>query len=312
MIDLHFLDEAKQRIAPFIRHTPLVEVHPVKKSFTEAQIFLKLESMQIGGSFKVRGAVNKLKTLEAGQIGRGIVTASGGNHGIAVAYAGWIAQCPATVFISNNVPPNKIRQLESWGAIIVRAGNVWDDANRAALEYAEKENLAYIHPFADPFVIAGQGTIALEVLQQMPDLDMIVVAIGGGGLISGISLAAKALNPNITVIGVEPIGAPTLYASCKAGRLTELEEVNTAANTLAPRNTAQINLDIIRKYVDDIVLVTDEEMLEGARWLWREMGVAAELSGSAAFAALLSGRITVSKGQKVCAIVCSSGTDGLS
>jgi threonine dehydratase len=169
-----------------------------------------------------------------------------------------------------------------------------------------------VHPFADPAVIAGQGTIGLEILEDLPEVDALLVAIGGGGLISGVSLAVKATHPNTKIIGVEPVGAPTLYESLRSGRVVELPEIRTAANTLAPRMSAAINLEIIQRNVDEIVLVTDEEMQESARWLWFEMGVAAELSGAAAVAALLAGKVHFLPAQKVCAIICGTGSDGIS
>ncbi len=310
-VDLNDINAAQARIAEYVRHTPLVEAKPVKRPTAVNTLYLKLENMQISGSFKARGAVNKMASLTPEQIERGIVAASGGNHGLGVAYAGWLANSPVTIYLSSNTPEIKAKKLESWGATVVYEGEVWDDANRAAMAMAEREGLVYFHPFADPLVIAGQGTVGLEILADQPEIDILLVAIGGGGLISGISLAVAALNPAIKVIGVEPTGAPTLYESLRAKHLVELKDIHTAANTLAPRLSAQINLDIIRQYVEEIVLVTDEEMRHAARWLWREMGVAAELSGSAALAALLSDKVKVHPTQRVCVLVCGAGTDGI-
>ena len=196
-------------------------------------------------------------------------------------------------------------------AQVVIEGAVWDDANQAALAQAEQEHLAYIHPFADPLVMAGQGTLTLEVLADLPKVDTLLVAIGGGGLIGGMSFAAKALRPNIKVIGVEAVGAPTLHDSLKAGAIVELPNVDTRANTLAPRKTEPINFDIIRQHVDEVVLVTDEQMQDAARWLWFELGIAAELSGAAAIAALQSDCYLPDNAETVCALVCGAGTDGL-
>ncbi|MBO0794101.1 MAG: pyridoxal-phosphate dependent enzyme, partial [Ktedonobacteraceae bacterium] len=169
----------------------------------------------------------------------------------------------------------------------------------------------YIHPFADEIVMAGQGTVGLEILEDEPEVDVLLVAIGGGGLIGGVSTAVKALRSAAKVIGVEPVGAATLYESVRAGHAITLPEIRTGANTLAPRQSTGQNLDIIRRNVDEIVLVTDEEMREAARWLWSEFGVAAELSGAAALAALLTGKVQADPEQKVCALVCGSGADGM-
>jgi threonine dehydratase len=311
-VTLNDVYAARERIRGFVRTTPMIDAMPVKVAASPVgNIHLKLECLQIGGSFKARGAVNKLKTLSDTEIKHGLVAASGGNHGLGVAYAGWLAKCPVTIYLAHNTPPIKAQKLEGWGAKVIYAGQVWDDANRAALAAAEKEGLTYVHPFADPAVIAGQGTTALEIYDQLPTVDVIVVAIGGGGLISGVSLAAKALNPNVKVVGVEPVGAPTLYGSRHAKKLVEVESIQTVANTLAPRLSAQINFDIIEQNVDDIVLITDDDMREAAQWLWQEMGVAAELSGSAAMAALLQGKISVTPDQHVCILVCGAGTDGV-
>ena len=313
MLKLKDIQAAQARIEAYVRHTPLIKAEPVKeRGSREGLLYLKLESLQITGSFKARGAVNKLFNLSSEEIARGIVTASGGNHGLGVAYAGWLAETPATIYIPRNTPRAKAEKLESWGAQVIVEGQVWDDANHAALAAADREGMTYFHPFADPAVIAGQGTVGLEILEHEPNVDMLLVAIGGGGLISGVSLAAKGVNLGIRVIGVEPVGAPTLYESLRAGQLVELPEIRTAANTLGPRLSAPINLEIIQQNVDKIVLVTDEEMREAARWLWFEMGVAAELSGAAALAALLGGKVQLAQSNQVCALVCGAGNDGLS
>jgi threonine dehydratase len=312
MLTLAHLYDARTRIGGYVRQTPLTAAAPVKVPLAkDVEVYLKLENMQITGSFKARGAVNKLLTLPPAQVKRGILAASGGNHGLGVAYAGWIRHAPVTIYLGGNAPRIKAQQLEDWGATVIYEGAVWDDANRAALAHAERDDLAYLHPFADQAVIAGQGTLGLEILDQLPSVDMLIVSIGGGGLISGVSFAAKHLRPGVKVIGVEPVGAPTLYESLRAGQVIELSEVRTKANTLAPRMSAQVNLDLIREHVDEIVLVTDEDMLDSARWLWTEMGIAAELSGAAALAALRTGKVRPLPGQKVCAVVCGAGTDGI-
>jgi threonine dehydratase len=303
---------AAVRIHGLVRRTPLVAAAPVREhATTAAGLLLKLESLQVTGSFKARGAVSAARTLSAERLARGIVTASGGNHGLAVAYAGWAAGVPATVFLPRSAAADKIARLKTWNARTVIDGDAWDDSNRAALQYAETGRLAYIHPFADMSVIAGQGTVALEILDEMPQVDTILVAIGGGGLICGIALAAKALKPGIRIIGVEPVGAPTLHASLAAGGLVTLARLDTAAVTLAPRRSEPVNLAIIGKTVERVVLVEDAEMRAAARWLWRELGVAAELSGAAALAALLAGHYRPAPGEQVCAVVCGAGTDGL-
>lgn len=311
-LSLDLIKAARSQIVHAVRHTPLVRAIALKQSLPAVEnLCLKLECLQVTGSFKARGAVNKLRSLSQSEVARGVITASGGNHGLAVAYAAWMANVPATIYLPQNTPPVKAEKLRQWGATVIVEGAVWDDANSAALHHAQQKNLTYFHPFADPFVMAGQGTITLEILEDLPEVDTLLVAIGGGGLISGISFAAKALRPNLKVIGVEATGAPTLHDSLKAGRIVELGEVTTRANTLAPRKTEPVNFDIIQSCVDEVVLVTDEAMETAARWLWFELGVAAELSGAAAIAALQAGAYQPAPHETVCALICGSGTDGL-
>ncbi len=303
---------AASRIKGYVRRTPMISCAPIRDSPKIGEsLGLKLESLQVTGSFKARGAINKLKSLSPNDLSRGIITASGGNHGLAVAYAGWLAKVPTRIYLPTTAPADKIEKLKKWGAEVVIEGAAWDDSNRAAMIVAEREGLAYFHPFADPVVMAGQGTVALEILDDAPQLDTLIVAIGGGGLISGIAVAAKAINPRIRIVGVEPVGAATLYSSVKAGRVVELGRIETSAGSLSARMTSQLNFDLVRQHVAEIVLVSDDEMRAGARWLWFELGIAAELSGGAAVAALLSRRYMATKDERICALVCGAGTDGL-
>jgi threonine dehydratase len=303
---------AAKRIAPYIRRTPTIFTGPVRdRRNLVSALCLKLECLQVVGSFKPRGALNKLSSLPDRTSIRGLITASGGNHGLGVAYAAHVARLPATIYLPTTTPAAKVEKLREWNARTIVEGDSWDDSNRSALAAARSEGLTYIHAFADPMVIAGQGTVGLEVLEDAPETDTLVIAIGGGGLISGTAIAARSLRPDIRIIGVEPEGAPTLYRSLRAGRIVELDRITTAAGTLGARATEQLNFDLVREQVAEVVLVTDDEMREAARWLWFEFGVAAELSGSAAVAALLAGRYRARSGERVCALVCGAGTDGI-
>jgi threonine dehydratase len=303
---------AAQRIAPYVRRTPTVLTGPVRdRRNLGSALYLKLECLQVVGSFKPRGALNKFFSLPDRTSIRGLITASGGNHGLGVAYAAYVAGVPATIYLPTTTPAAKVEKLREWNARTIVEGDSWDDSNRIALAAARSEGLTYIHAFADPLVIAGQGTIGLEVLEDAPEIDTLVIAIGGGGLICGTAIAARALRPDIRIIGVEPEGAPTLYRSLSAGRIVELDRITTAAGTLGARATEQLNFDLVREHVAKVVLVSDDDMREAARWLWFELGVAAELSGSAAVAALLAGRYRAGSGERVCALVCGAGTDGV-
>jgi threonine dehydratase len=312
MVDLSAVEAAARRLTPHLRHTPLLDAGPLPGGLPGSRLFLKLENLQVTGSFKSRGAANKVLSLHTQRVPRGLVTASGGNHGLGVAFAGRLVGAPVTIYLPANVPPAKAAKLERWGARVVWEGEVWDDANLAAQEAARREGTTYVHAFADEEVIAGQGTLALEALDDEPALDLFLVAIGGGGLISGVATAVKGRRPGARVVGIEAAGAPKIHRSLREGRLIELPGISTVATTLASRTSHETNFQIIREKVDEVVLVTDEEMREAARWLWFETGIAAELSGAAAIAALLAGKVPLEGARAACAVVCGAGTDGLS
>jgi threonine dehydratase len=310
-VDLSMIQAAARRIEGKIRETPMLDPAPMRGPVLDAgRLLLKLECLQVTGSFKARGASNKLATLDAEARQRGLVTASGGNHGLAVAYAAASAGVPAAIFVPESTPAAKVKKLRQWGADVTVHGKVWDEAQEAALAEQRASGQTYVHPFADPEVIAGQGTLAVEILRQVPHADTLVVAIGGGGLIAGVATAAKAIRPGIKIIGVEPAGAPTLYESLRAGELVTLDEITTVSGSLAPRRSMPINLELIAAHVDRMVLVSDEEMRQAAEWLWFETGVAAELAGAASLAALMTGRHQPEPDETVVAIICGAGTDG--
>src|SRR4028119_941577 len=206
MVDLATIQTARQRLAGHVRRTPLIGVEGLLQPVSALRLTLKLESLQVTGSFKARGAAHKVLTLSADAAGRGLVTASGGNHGLGVAYAGRRAGAPVTIYLPGNTPPAKAEKLERWGARVVWHGSVWDEADAAARESAAREGLTYVHPFADPAVVAGQGTIGLEILEDDPEPDLLLVAIGGGGLISGVATAVKALRPSVRAVRGGPTG----------------------------------------------------------------------------------------------------------
>lgn len=311
-VDLPMIQAAAARIQGRVRQTPILDPAPMRGPVLDAgRLLLKLECLQVTGSFKARGATNKLLTLDEAARGRGLVTASGGNHGLAVAYAAASAGVPAAIFVPESTPDAKVAKIRQWGAEVAVVGKVWDEAQEAALAAQKARGLTYVHPFADPAVIAGQGTLALEILSQVPDADTLVIAIGGGGLMAGMAAAAKAVKPRIKIVGVEPTGAPTLYESLKAGELVTLDAIETVSGSLAPRRSMPINLDLIAAHVDRMVLVSDDEMREAARWLWFECGVAAELAGAASLAALMTGRHKAEAGGTVVALICGAGADGI-
>jgi threonine dehydratase len=311
MITLADINTAATRIAPHVRRTPTIEARALSEPITPAKLSLKLESLQATGSFKARGATNKLLSLPPEALQRGIVTASGGNHGLAVARAAKLAGVKATIYVPENITAAKVEKLKCWGATVEIIGKVWNETNLHALGFAETTGAAYFHPFADAAVMAGQGTAALELLADVPDLDVVLVAIGGGGLVSGMGVAIKALKPSVRIIGIEPVGSPTLKASLDAGHVVRLPEVTSRIATMSCAETDPLVFDVVRSVVDDVVLLSDEDMLEASRWLWFELGIAADLSGAAAVAALMTGRVSYASGTSVGALVCGAGPEGL-
>jgi threonine dehydratase len=311
MITLADALAARERIAPWIRATPTFQVSQLSASPTDAALVLKLENLQVTGSFKARGATNKLLTTPPGELRRGIVTASGGNHGLATARAARLADVPATIFVPATATAAKQQALRTWGADVRVVGDVWDEANEAAQRFAADQGAAFFHPFADPAVVAGQSTLALDILDTVPDLDAILIAVGGGGLLAGMSTVFRAISPRTRIIGIEPIGSPTLHTCLAAGMVVSLAEITTRVATMACRRTGEGVFDLIRRNVDEIVLISDADMLDASRWLWSELAIAADLSGAAAIAALRCGAVRFQAGERVCALVCGAGPDGI-
>jgi threonine dehydratase len=311
MIGIADIEKAQARIADRVRRTPVMALGQLKDPPpTKARVTLKLECLQVTGSFKARGAMNRLLGMEGGVPAAGIVTASGGNHGLAVARTAHAAGVPATIFVPSGVSPEKVGKMRAWNARVEVVGDVWDRSNEAALAHAEKSGAVYFHPFADPLVVAGQGTLGLEILDQLSDIDAILIAIGGGGLIAGMSTAIRARRPNVRIIGIEPVGSPTLKACVDAGEVVTLPSVTTRVPTMACARTDPRIYEIVQDKVDEFVLVDDEAMLDAARWLWFEQGIAADLSGAASLAALRQGIPSLAGARHICALVCGAGPEG--
>lgn len=302
------IDAARTRIAPFIRHTPLMPLPALRGDF-HPNLRLKLENVQVAGSFKARGVFNHLLQLDAQQRERGVIAASGGNHGLALAYAAWRLGIPATVYLPARASVDREQRIAAWGARIVRYGDAWDDAHRRAVEHAATEGLYYVHPFDDLRTLEGQGTLGLEVLTDAPCVDLVLIAVGGGGLIGGMAAALKQARPGIRIIGVEPGGAPTMTVSLNAGRLVELPAVHSIADTLSPRSLSERTLDLALRYVDEVALVTDEQMVEAMRWLWTECNQLVEPAGAAVIAALQSGAVDVTCRSAPVAVICGGNVD---
>jgi threonine dehydratase len=309
MIGVDDIQAAARRIENWIRRTP--SLTPPRETWDPDATFdlsLKLECLQVTGSFKPRGAFNKV--LSQAKRPKGLTTSSGGNHGIAVAHVGRALKIPVTIPLPATVAPEKIAAMRALGAEATIAGLTFHESNARAKEIAEERGFLYVHPFADPLGIAGQGTCGLEILQASPHLSEVIVAVGGGGLLGGIAAAIKGYRPAVRVTGVEPKGANALTRSLEAGRLVTLEKVETRAATLAPPMTEAINLELAQAHVDRMINLDDAEIEEGARWLWRTFSVATELAGAAAAAALIKGHVAPRRDETVCCVVCGAGTAG--
>ena len=309
MITLRDLYLARQRIAPFLRRTPLVP-SPVLSEQADTAVSLKLECLQETGSFKVRGAANRLLSLADEERARGIVAVSTGNHGRAVAFVAGRLGIPATICISERVPPGKVAAIRRLGARIEVHGTGYDEAEAYARALQHEQGLVFIEPFDDPLVVAGQGTIGLELLEDLPEVDTIVVPLSGGGLIGGIAVALKSADPHIRVVGVSMERAPVMYYSLKAGRPISLPEEETLAEALAGGIGLEnhYTFSLVQAYVDDVLLVGEGEIAAAMVWALEEHHLVVEGGGAVGLAALLHGKVAP-LGRHV-AVVLSGGNVG--
>jgi len=283
------------------------------KSFsaiTDAEVYLKLENLQTTGSFKVRGAYYKIKNLTTEEASKGVICASAGNHAQGVAFAATNLGVKSTIFMPIFAPPLKVIATRAYGAEVVLTGDTFDDALAAATEFGKKTGATFVHPFNDPFVIAGQGTIGLEIFEQLRDVDDVMVPIGGGGLISGIAIAMKQLNPQIRIIGVEANGAQSMKMSIEEGRPVTLNSANTIADGIAVKSPGNLTYDITQKLVDELVVVNDAEMARTAYLLLQRAKILTEPAGVAAMAAVLYQRVDI-KSRKVVPVI-SGGNANMS
>jgi threonine dehydratase len=271
-------------------------------------VWLKYENLQRTGSYKLRGALNRILTLSEDARKRGVIAASAGNHGQGVAVAAQLAGVAATIVMPSQAPLAKVSATKGYGARVILFGEVFDEAHAEALRIATEEGLTYVHPFDDPAVMAGQGTVALEILDAAPEIDTLVVPIGGGGLIAGMSVAAKAIKPGIRVVGVQAKGANATHLAFHDRYEGPLESPQTIADGLLTRAPGQHTLPLIRRYVDDVVTVSDESIAETVVLLMERAKTVAEPAGAVALAALLSGVVQAS-GHTSCAVLSGGNVD---
>jgi threonine dehydratase len=305
LVDLQKIYEAKERISGVVANTPF-SYAPHLSQLSGSEVYLKKENLQVTGAFKIRGAYNKIASLSDAQRACGVVAASAGNHAQGVAMSALKFGIRAVIVMPDSTPLTKINGVKHFGAEVILAGSNYDEAYAYALDYGAKNSLTFVHPFEDEAVIAGQGTIALEILDSCADLDAVVIPAGGGGLISGMASAIKALNPKIEVIAVSATGAPALKNSYEAKTAIDSLQVRTIADGIAVRDTSNITLPHIIECVDRFISVDDAEIASAILFLLEKQKLVVEGAGAVGVAALLHEKLADLKGKKI-AIVLSGG-----
>jgi threonine dehydratase len=300
-LTLQDFQAVRDRIAPHIKHTPLLTSRQLSE-LTGYDVRLKAELFQRVGAYKIRGPLNKFALMSDEQKRRGVVCSSAGNHAQGVALAAKIHGIRAVVCMATNATPSKIAATRGYGAEVVLHGTIWDEANERAKELVRDEGLTYVHPFDDEQLIAGQGTVGLEIVQDWPEVDAVVVPIGGGGLISGVSMAVKSHNPAAKVIGVESSDGPAMQRSFEAGHL-ETIECNTIIDGLRVRRCGVLNFSVVQRFVDEIVALPDAEIFEAMLWVMERCKLVVEGAAAAPVGALLQGLVKLPKGSKVVVIL---------
>jgi len=307
MVTLNDVRSALDRIRGAIYVTPCTRSHALSE-LTAGSLFLKLENLQRTGAFKERGALNKLLTLTPEERERGLVTASAGNHAQAVAYHATRVGIKAEIWMPLTTPLVKVSATRNFGAEVILHGTNFDEAYQAAQKSCQEQHATFIHPFDDPQVIAGQGTLALELMEQVPNLEVVVVPVGGGGLISGVAVALKELNPAVRVIGVQTSLVPSMLTAVKAGHPVVVPAMPTVADGIAVRSAGEKTFSLVQKYVDEILLVDEEEIANAVLFLLEREKTLAEGAGAVGVAALLQHKLPV-EGKTVAAIVSGGNMD---
>ena len=307
MAKLEAFIKAKEKLSKVLLETHLI-YSPIFSKESGNKVFIKPENLQKTGSFKIRGAYNKISNLTDAEKKRGVIASSAGNHAQGVAYGAKESGIKAVIVMPKSTPLIKVESTKQYGAEVILHGDVYDDAYKKAKELEEKEGYVFVHPFNDEDVLDGQGTIALEILEELPETDIILVPIGGGGLISGIACAAKILKPEIKIIGVEPDGAASAYEAIKKDKVIELKEANTIADGTAVKKIGDLNFEYIKKYVDEIITVSDYELMEAFLLLVEKHKIIAENSGILSVAAT---KKIKEKNKKVVSVISGGNIDVL-
>lgn len=299
------IEKAQRNLEGVSKKTPLI-YSDVFSNESGNSVYIKPENLQVTGAFKIRGAYNKLCTLTLSEKQRGVIASSAGNHAQGVAYSAEKLGVSATIVMPKTTPLIKVEATKSYGANVILFGDCYDEAYTEAKRLEKEHNYVFIHPFDDLDVMYGQGTIACEILEEIKDMDCILVPVGGGGLIAGIALAAKALNPNVRVIGVEPEGAQAMKESMDCNRIVHLATVRTIADGVAVKKPGDLTFEIIRNYVDEIVTVSDFDIMESFLLLLEKHKLIAEASGALSFAGL---KKIAEKGKKITCILSGGNID---
>ena len=307
MAKLEDFIKAKEKLSKVLLETHLI-YSPIFSKESGNKVFIKPENLQKTGSFKIRGAYNKISNLTDAEKKRGVIASSAGNHAQGVAYGAKESGIKAVIVMPKSTPLIKVESTKQYGAEVILHGDVYDDAFKKAKELEEKEGYVFVHPFNDEDVLDGQGTIALEILEELPETDIILVPIGGGGLISGIACAAKIIKPDIKIIGVEPEGAASAYEAIKQNKVVELKEANTIADGTAVKKIGDLNFEYIKKYVDEIITVSDYELMEAFLLLVEKHKIIAENSGILSIAAT---KKLKEKNKKVVSVISGGNIDVL-
>jgi threonine dehydratase len=307
-LDAAVFDAARERVAPYIHHTPLLPSSTLS-DLTGFEVRLKAETFQRTGSYKIRGPLNKLPQLTVEERARGVVCSSAGNHAQGVALAARILGVRAVVAMAENATPSKIAATRGYGAEVVLHGKIWDEANEQARALVRERGLTYVHPFDDLQLIAGQGTLGLEIVRDWPQVDVVVVPIGGGGLISGVAMAIKNLRPATRIIGVESAGAPGMRDSVAAGHVVTLAEIDCIIDGLRVKRVGETTFEVVRRFVDEIVTLPDEQIFDAMLWVMSRSKLVVEGAAAAPVAALLHGLVRAPRGAKVVGVLSGGNVD---
>lgn len=306
MLTLDRVYNASRVLKEVIRETDMIYAPNIRK---DANVYLKTENLQVTGSFKVRGSYYKISQLSEEEKAKGVIACSAGNHAQGVALAATKCGIKSLICLPEGAPISKVEATKKYGAEVCMVKGVYDDAYNKAIELRDEKGYSFIHPFDDPDVIAGQGTIGLEIMEQLPNADVVIVPIGGGGLIAGVAYTIKQINPDCKVYGVQAAGAPSMEHSIADGKIETLDRVQTIADGIAVKTPGNLTYELVGKYVDGIVTVTDDEIALAILTLLEQHKLIAEGAGAVPVASVLTGKIPDIEGKNVCCLVSGGNID---